>query len=220
MSTTLKALVASALTAAALTAQAGVITIGGQALTNADRTEDFQSLAPGSNVMAITQSGLAISTIGTQGISVVNSPNCRNNSGGMSNKYLALGISHQCLVQQYTVNGVSFRFGDDVSELSWTGLGVGSFGGYTIQALKNGAVVSETIFNLDNRFQNKTVLFSGSVFDEIRLMEASTWGGYLAIDNMAWNFAPPAEVPLPGTLALLGIGMLGMGMKRKSKQKE
>lgn len=216
MTFALRALAASVLAATALTAQAGVITIGGQAVTNADRTENFQSLAPGSNVTAVADSGLSISPGSTQGLSIVNSPNCRNTDRGMSGKYAALGMSHQCLSQPALPNSVFFTFDEAVSELSWTGFSLAAFNGFKVQALRGGVVVSETAFTLDNRFSKQTVLFSGSVFDEIVVMENGAWGGYIGIDNMAWKLAP-AEVPLPGTLALMGIGMLGMGYKRKKK---
>jgi hypothetical protein len=46
----------------------------------------------------------------------------------------------------------------------------------------------------------------------------STGGGfttYSGIDNWTVDIAPPAGVPEPGTLALLGTGMLGLLARRR-----
>ena len=42
--------------------------------------------------------------------------------------------------------------------------------------------------------------------------------GYAYLDGFGAVLPPPVDVPLPGTLALLGLGLLGLGAARKRKQ--
>jgi hypothetical protein len=103
--------------------------------------------------------------------------------------------------------------------------GLASVGKLTVSIRKIPRVsYTETAFNSGNKFENQIVHFSGSKFDEIRFTEAGAHQGFFGLDNMAWKLAaveaaPPAgEVALPGSVALLGIGMMGLGFMRK-KQK-
>jgi hypothetical protein len=45
----------------------------------------------------------------------------------------------------------------------------------------------------------------------------ATGGGYFGIDNLTIGSITTATVPEPGTLALLGLGLVGMGMRRRIK---
>lgn len=225
MTTKIKALLASAMVAASMSAHAGVITIGGPGVTDATHTENFEGGTAGSNITgSFGTTGLTFTTLGTNGIALVNNNICNNMSGGMSGKYLSMGMRYPCSADT-TLNSVSIMFGADVSELSWMGFNRTIGNGFTVQALLDGQMVSQTDFTSFNKFDKQTVHFTGSKFDEIRFTEAAVHQGFFGIDNMAWKLAsvdtppPQGEVPLPGTFALFGIGMMGMGFMRKKSKK-
>lgn len=222
MTNKLAALVAAALFTASMSAHAGIVHIGTTAgVQNPTHTENFESGAVRTDITnQFSDNGLTFKNIGTNGMVLTSWAVCNNLGGHPTNKYVVLGLKYPCQVDT-ALNAVSVSFAEDVSELSWTGFNRTIGNGYTIQALLDGKVVSETSFHANNKFDKEIVHFTGSVFDEIRFTEASVWQGYFGFDDMAWKTATaqqqPSEVPLPGTLALLGIGMLGIGMKRKSR---
>lgn len=224
--TNIKAMFASALFAmAALSqAQAGVITIGDTKLTNTTNFQNFDVGTVGSNITnQFAASGLTFVTNATAGMTLTSSTVCNNPNAGVSNQYLFMGVNYPCSPSTTMKNGVSILFDKDVAELSWDGFNrANGSNGYLIEALLDGVVVSSTNFNSRNRFDGKSVMITGSVFDELRFTENGNYQGYFAIDNMAWNTVAvggdTGEVPLPGTIPLLAIGMVGFGFMRK-KQK-
>lgn len=224
MTNKIKALLATALVAGSISAHAGVITVGGLGVTDATHTENFEGGTVGRNISgSFGTKGLTFTTVGTAGISLTNTGVCNNMSGGMSGKYLAMGLNYPCGGDATNLNSVSIMFGADLSELSWMGFNRTFGDGFTIQALLDGTVVSQTSFAFANGFDKKIVHFAGSRFDEIRLTEATVWQGFFGIDNMAWKLAPavvtpPSDVPEPSIALLFGIGMMGLGFMSK-KQK-
>lgn len=222
MTNKIKALLASAIVAASMSAHAGVITVGGPGVADATHTENFEGGTVGRNISgSFGTKGLTFTTLGTAGISLTNTGVCNYMSGGMSGKYLGVGLHYPCSSDAANLNSVSIMFGADLSELSWIGFNRTLGDGFSIQALLDGTVVSQTAFAFANRFDKQTVHFSGSRFDEIRLTEATVWQGFFGIDNMAWKLAPavvtppPSDIPEPSIALLFGIGMMGMGFMRK-----
>lgn len=207
----------AALAVAALTvcasAHAGLITIGGAGVVNADHVETFEGIAPMNRVTnQFAGNGLVFTTLSGNGIAATNNNQCGNSSQGVTGGYLYMGLQAPCSGSNVQ-DGVSLRFAQDVSELSWTGFHRASGAGFNILALNDGVVVSSLLFGGHNRFENRTVLFSGSTFDELRFTENGTSSAFFALDNMRWTDA--AEVPEPGMLALVGLGLLGAAYRRR-----
>jgi hypothetical protein len=224
-----KALLATALIAASFSAQAGVImTLNGQAVTDPTHTENFEGGTTGNNITdQFSANGLTFETLGTAGIALTSNNVCNNMSGGMSGKYLSMGLRFPC-TGNLTYNAVSMMFDKDITELSWIGLNRTIANGFTVQVLHDGQVVSDASpmfqFNSSNQFNNQIVYFSGGVFDEIRFLENANYQGFFGIDNMAWKVAadvvippPVSDVPEPSIALLFGLGMVGMIVMRKKK---
>lgn len=84
----------------------------------------------------------------------------------------------------------------------------------TLTALLNGTVVETYTFG--NTY-NAYVTFSNLLFNEIRFTEVNyTSGGYLIFDNVAYV---KSTVPEPASIALLGLGLVGMAFARRRSAK-
>lgn len=219
-----KALLATAMIAASFSVQAGVIMNFGQSVTDPSHTENFESAKTGNNITdQFSANGLTFDTLGTAGIALTSNNVCNNMSGGMSGKYLSMGMSFPCS-SNTAYNAVSMMFDNDITELSWMGFNRTIGLGTEIQVVHNGEVVYATTFAAFNKFDKQTVNFSGGLFDELRFIEnGNGHQGIFGIDNMAWKVAavaveqPPSDVPEPSIALLFGAGMIGMGVMRKKK---
>jgi hypothetical protein len=219
MMTKFKAMMSAALLAISFSAQATIIFNSEKGLTNTTHFENFDNGAVGSNVSEqFASNGITFDTWGKSGMALTSNSVCNNTVGGMSNQYLMMGMAYPCNKDNKKVSMVSLMFSDNVSELSWLGFNRAIGKGFTIQALYDGEIVSDIDFVNKNKFENQYVNISGSIFNELRFIENGNWTGTFGIDNMAWNVTtavPSGEVPLPGSVALMGIGMLGLGIMRK-----
>ena len=199
-----------------MVANAGLITIGGAELVDPDRFENFDGVSPVTGVSnEFAGNGLNFVTLSGAGIQLTNDTGCFNL--GVSGGYLYQGITGGC---SYSLlqDSVSMQFDTDVSELSWTGFNRAAVLGFNIEALLNGTVVSSLIFDVSNTFEEGTVLFTGSVFNEIRFSErVDGQQQFFALDNMKWNIADVADVSEPSSLVLLVLGLLGIAARRKQR---
>jgi hypothetical protein len=221
-----KALLATALIAASFSAQAGVImTLNGQAVTDPTHTENFEGGTTGNNITdQFSANGLTFETLGTAGIALTSNNVCNNMSGGMSGKYLSMGMRFPC-TSNTAYNAVSMMFDKDLTELSWLGFNRTLGQGTEIQVVHNGELVYTTTFAAFNSFDKQTIHFGGGLFDELRFIEnGSGHSGFFGIDNMAWKVAadvvippPVSDVPEPSIALLFGLGMVGMVVMRKKK---
>lgn len=213
MKRSLTSLAALLIATAFAPAVAGTITIGTTGVSAPTVVQNFDSV--GTPVSGVSNqfagSGLTITTLSGAGIELTNNSQCYNVGSGVTNSYLYMGLSGPCDIGALN-DAVSLKFATNVSELSWTGFNRAGDPGFQISALLNGSVVSSLVFNSGNRFENQTVLFSGSTFNELRFVESGTDSLFFALDNMAWK---TAAVPLPGSLPLLAIGLLGLGLTRR-----
>jgi hypothetical protein len=220
MMTKFKAFLTAALFSMSFLAQASIIVVD-KGLTNTNHFENFEGGKVGNNVSdQFASNGITFETWGPSGITLTSNAVCNNMSSGVAGKYLIMGANYPCSTANSKVNMVSVMFADNVSELSWSGFSRAVGKGFAIQALYDGAIVSELDFDNKNRFDNKSVMISGNIFNELRFLEYGNYQGFFAIDNMAWNVTsevPNGEVPIPGTVALMGLGLLGLGFARKKK---
>jgi len=218
MNVWLKTALTSLLAFTAMSATAGAITVGTTSVSAPSVVENFDGPTPVDSVSdQFTRSGLMFQTLSGTGAGLIDNDQCNNRIGGMSGTYVYVGVVTPC-DPSIGLDGVSIKFASAVSELSWTGFTSYSSeaGFFTLTALNNGIAVSSAVFNRSNSFYNKTVLLTGSVFDELRIVEGAAGYQFMAIDNMAWKVA---AVPLPGSLPLLAIGLLGLGAIRRKVRK-
>lgn len=215
---------AAALMAASFAASAGVI-LSNTGLTEYDRTENFDTGTSTSNISGdFGTSGLHLSTLGGGGLSLIanNSTSCNFTSRGMNGNFLGMGLRSPCVIDATVNNYASMQFGGDVSELSWFGFSFanGRNGdGIAVEAYRKGLAVDDMqiLFNQNNRFNGLYVTFSGAVFDELRFSETDAARGYIGIDEMAWKFVAvdtaTEQVPEPGSILLMGVGVLGLASR-------
>jgi len=212
MNVCLKTVLASLLVSALAPAVAGTITVSPTGVSAPSLVENFDGVNPLNGLSnQFARSGLSFQTLSGTGANLLNTSQCNNSHAGMNSGYLYIGVTTPCSPSS-TLDSVSIKFSSAVSELSWTAFTTAVSAGYTVSAFNKGSMVASTVFNSSNSLYNSTVLFKGSVFDEVRIVESAAGYQYMGIDTMAWK---TAAIPLPGTLPLLAIGVLGFGAIRR-----
>ena len=199
-------------------ANAGLIVIQGTGLTGTDKIENFDIGALGNNVSTqFTGNGLTFNTISGAGVALTSNANCGNSLQGVTNQYLYAGLNFPCSGSSLT-DSFSILFDNDVSELSWQGFNRAGGTGFTVTALLDNVQVSVIDLNTTNNFENQFMMFTGSNFNELRIIENGTSNLFFAMDNFAWNEATSQDVPEPSTLAIFALGMIGLASRRFKKQ--
>lgn len=85
---------------------------------------------------------------------------------------------------------------------------------WTISSWLEGSLVETFTFNNVSEDGSLFYGFENSLFDEIRIMNLMDDAGF-EFDNLQYS---SSAVPEPGTLALLGLGLAGMGLTRRRKK--
>lgn len=132
-----------------------------------------------------------------------------------------------------TANSFTVTFSEAVAAFGFYGVDIGDFGGTLSIELTdvNGNVQTVTVpatvgagGSTDGSVLYFGVLSTGSSSDFTSLTFKSTVGGgdVFAFDNFTIatrdQVDPPTNVPLPGTLALAGLGLLGLGARSRRRQ--
>src|SRR5262249_10344510 len=109
---------------------------------------------------------------------------------------------------------LQINFNSPVINLSFGSFGVSDGDNVTVSAFLGGSFLGSTVVT-----NQTTVDFSGlGTIDELFFADASDpttmgigWGDFL------FNTAPPVNVPEPGLVALLGLGLSGLAALRRRK---
>lgn len=101
----------------------------------------------------------------------------------------------------------SFIFDADLSDLAFAF--VSNLQSTTFSAFLNSSLVESMTFNTD--LSGQYVNVSGMTFDEIRITSTGSNDAYI-LDDMQFR---TAQVPEPAILALLGLGVAGIGFSRR-----
>lgn len=171
-------------------------------LTGSFTTQNFETNA-GANTLAGSQfAGLTFSA-GTY-VNYAHSGGFTNMSGASIANFAGTGTN--CCT-----DGTSFTFSSVMSDAAFAF--VSNYQTTTFAAYLNGGLVeSHTVnTNYDGTFYG----FSGISFDRIVITATGSNDAYL-LDRLQYRGAPNS-VPEPGTLALLGLGLAGVGLTRRRR---
>ena len=206
-------------------AHAGFITIQDTGLLDTDKVESFDVGATGNNVSdQFIDNGITIATIDGRGVSLVSNTmldgtKCNNTDRGVSGQYLWAGTDANTCTYSTLTDSFSLFFDQSVTELSWNGFSRAINGGFTITAFLDDTMVSTlTLERKDekDKFNDRYVVFTGGIFNEISVIENGTSNRSFAIDNLAWNVLP-APVSEPSTLAVFLLAALGLFVRSMKK---
>lgn len=126
----------------------------------------------------------------------------------------------------------SIAFTESIAAFGFYGIDIGDFSGTLTLELYSGADLLDSLLVSSGNVTGGSVLFFGLIaenaaeeFDSIRFRTTSGSGDIFAFDNMTIGTAeqvctgpqcdPGSSVPVPGTLALLGLGALAIRLRRK-----
>lgn len=104
----------------------------------------------------------------------------------------------------------------DIEILVYTASGKIWIAGQPVADTNNADVTDKILFS---EFVDITDLTTpaGDAFKDVRAIEVLFNGERLNLGRLDMNFAPPVGIPEPGSLALAGLALLGVGVARRRK---
>jgi hypothetical protein len=120
----------------------------------------------------------------------------------------------------------NIAFGQDIAALGFYGIDIGDYGGQLQLSLSNGDVLTVNNTVGSNGSTDGTVLFfgliaenAGELFTSVDFLTTTGQGDVFAFDNFTiGEQRQVVTAPEPATIALMGMGLAGIGFARKKKQ--
>ena len=187
-------------------------------------TEDFESFANGTGEpLNLTFPGAGGATLSGGGGEIVSvTPGSTNGFG----RYATSGSNYWEVAAGGTNNFV-VDFDDPVAAFGFFGVDIGDFGGQLELELTNGVMETLTVSNTEGSFGSTdgSVLFFGVIatnsshqFDSVSFLTTAGQGDVFAFDDFTVGAREQVQVPEPATLALVGIGLAGVGVAARRRR--
>ena len=175
-------------------------------------TLDFDSIATGGGGVGFTSyGGMTWTSVGavdngyynsiySNSVTFSSSPNAMFNSGGTISASATNGADFDLI----GMDVATFAGGDAFASHSSTSI--------TVEGWDDGVMVGSFTTGLSVSFASFGTAFSS--IDEIRFINDGQNGRWWLVDDMVVDFSPQS-IPLPTTSAMAGLGLLGLGVRRR-----
>ncbi len=193
-------------------------------------TEDFESQAVGSrqpltlNFPGYGGGSLTATLNGSSGMVYGVTPGTTNGFGRYSVDSATSSNYWEVIAGQS--GNFTIDFGQDIAAFGFYGIDIGDIGGQVQIALSNGDVLPINHTVGSNLSTDGSVMYFGLIaendselFDSVDFLTDIGQGDIFAFDRFTVGEQAQVDpVPEPATLALMGLGLAGIGFARKKKQ--